>query len=337
MTHQARRRRRCVRSRRRTSSKGRSSTAGRITSTSSRRRRWRCRASSISSPFTRPRRTPPRCRTSIAAPPRPADQQGHVVVTKRMGGGFGGKECQATHPAAIAALVAHKTQAARRASPTTKTTTCASPAAAIRSRTTTRSRFDDDGVITAAQIDFFSDGGAFADLSHVRARARDARTPTTPTTCRTSLIRGTVCRTNYPPNTAFRGFGGPQGVATIENILEEIAVLLKIDPLDVRRRNCYGIDDRNVTPYGQVVRNNMLPRLFDEIAERGDYRDRVAEVARRSTRRRATHLRGHRLHGGEVRHLVQHEVPQPGQRAGQRLPRRLACRSRPARRRWGRA
>ena len=48
-------------------------------------------------------------------------------------------------------------------------------------------------------------------------------------------IRGTVCRTNFPPNTAFRGFGGPQGVANIENMMEEIAAFLKKDALDVRR------------------------------------------------------------------------------------------------------
>jgi xanthine dehydrogenase large subunit len=150
--------------------------------------------------------------------------------------------------------------------------------------------FDDDGVITGAQIDFFSDGGAFADLSTSvlgRALTHADNAYYLPN----ALIRGTVCRTNLPPNTAFRGFGGPQGIATIENILEEIAVLLRIDPMEIRRRNCYGIDDRNITPYGQVVRNNHLPRLFDEIAERGEYASRVGEVAKFNATSR-THLRG---------------------------------------------
>ena len=71
----------------------------------------------------------------------------------------------------------------------------------------------------------------------------------------------------------------------------DIGQILKIDPLEVRRRNCYGIDDRNITPYGQVVRNNHLTRLFDEIAERGEYRSRVAEVAKFNATSR-THLRG---------------------------------------------
>lgn len=211
------------------------------------------------------------------------------VVTKRMGGGFGGKECQATHPAAIAALVAHKLKRPARIAYTKDDDMCVT-GGRHPFQNDYKVAFDDDGVITAAQIDFFSDGGAFADLSTSvlgRALTHADNAYYLPN----ALIRGTVCRTNLQPNTAFRGFGGPQGIATIENILEEIAVLLKIDPLEVRRRNCYGVDDRNITPYGQVVRNNHLPQLFDEIAERGAYRERVADIARFNAASR-THLRG---------------------------------------------
>jgi len=212
-----------------------------------------------------------------------------TVVTKRMGGGFGGKECQATHPAAIAALVAHKLKRPARIAYNKDDDMCVT-GGRHPFQNDYKVAFDDDGVITAAQIDFFSDGGAFADLSTSvlgRALTHADNAYYLPN----ALIRGTVCRTNYAPNTAFRGFGGPQGIATIENILEEIAALLKIDPLEVRRRNCYGIDDRNITPYGQVVRNNHLPQLFDEIAQRGDYKNRVAEVAKFNAASR-THLRG---------------------------------------------
>lgn len=212
-----------------------------------------------------------------------------TVVTKRMGGGFGGKECQATHPAAIAALVAHKLKRPARIAYSKDDDMCVT-GGRHPFQNDYKVAFDDDGVITAAKIDFYSDGGAFADLSTSvlgRALTHADNAYYLPN----ALIRGTVCRTNYPPNTAFRGFGGPQGIATIENILEEIAVLLKIDPLEVRRRNCYGIDERNVTPYGQVVRNNHLPHLFDEIAERSDYRARVADVARFNATS-PTHLRG---------------------------------------------
>src|SRR3954453_15464631 len=269
-------------SRRRTSSKGRSSTAGRTTFISS--SRWR---------VGRPARGGPGELDQVtvhSATENPSEVQDVIapllglpinkvtVVTKRMGGGFGGKECQATHPAAIAALVAHKLKRPARIAYNKDDDMCVT-GGRHPFQNDYKVAFDDEGVITAAQIDFFSDGGAFADLSTSvlgRALTHADNAYYLPN----ALIRGTVCRTNYAPNTAFRGFGGPQGIATIENILEEIAVLLKIDPLEVRRRNCYGINDRNITPYGQVVRNNHLPRLFDEIAERGEYKNRVAEVAK---------------------------------------------------------
>lgn len=212
-----------------------------------------------------------------------------TVVTKRMGGGFGGKECQATHPAAIAALVAHKLKRPARIAYGKDDDMCVT-GGRHPFQNDYKVAFDDDGVITAARIDFYSDGGAFADLSTSvlgRAMTHADNAYYLPN----ALIHGTVCRTNYPPNTAFRGFGGPQGIATIETILEEIAVVLKKDPLEVRRRNCYGVDERNTTPYGQVVRNNHLPRLFDEIAERGEYAKRVADIASFNASSR-THLRG---------------------------------------------
>jgi xanthine dehydrogenase large subunit len=212
-----------------------------------------------------------------------------TVVTKRMGGGFGGKECQATHPAAIAALVAHKLRRPARIAYTKDDDMCVT-GGRHPFQNDYKVAFGDDGVLTGVRIDFYSDGGAFADLSTSvlgRAMTHADNAYYLPN----ALIRGTVCRTNYPPNTAFRGFGGPQGIATIENILEEIAVTLKKDPLEVRRRNCSDIDDRNTTPYGQVVRNNHLPHLFDEIAKRAGYHERVAEVAGFNASSR-THLRG---------------------------------------------
>src|SRR3712207_1074070 len=91
-------------------------------------------------------------------------------------------------------------------------------------------------------------------------------------------VLGRVCKTNLPSNTAFRGFGGPQGVATIENAIEEIASTLGMDALDVRQRNCYGIDHLNVTPYGQLVRNNTLPELFATCRAESNYDERRREI-----------------------------------------------------------
>ena len=126
--------------------------------------------------------------------------------------------------------------------------------------------------------------------------------------------------------------------STIENIIEEIAAV----PRQATRstsaaRNCYGIDDRNATPYGQIVANNTLPRLFDELDAALRLPRARGRPSTRSTRRRRRSSAASRCTAGEVRHLVQHEVPEPGQRAGEHLPRRHACRCRPARRRWARA
>lgn len=212
-----------------------------------------------------------------------------VVQTKRMGGAFGGKEAQATHPAAMAALVARKT---RRPARIVYDKDLDMHATGKRHPFQNRYRvgFTRTGEITALLVDLYSDGGAFADLSPAvmaRAMTHADNAYFVPHI----EIRGTVCRTHTPPNTAFRGFGGPQGVATMENIQEEIATFLKKDPLDVRRTNCYGVDTRNTTPYEQVVENNTLPRLFTELEARCDYRAR-RDAVRAFNESSATHLKG---------------------------------------------
>lgn len=212
-----------------------------------------------------------------------------VVLTKRMGGGFGGKECQATHPAVMAALVAQKTKR---------------PARIVYNKdddmhvTGKRHPFQNryrigfmrSGEIVAAKFDLHSDGGAYADLSPAvmaRAMTHVDNAYFLPNV----EVNGTVCRTNMPPNTAFRGFGGPQGVATIENVMQEIASFLKKDALEVRRANCYQIETRNTTPYGEVVERNTLPRLFTELPQRCDYARRMEDVKRFNATSK-THLKG---------------------------------------------
>jgi xanthine dehydrogenase large subunit len=212
-----------------------------------------------------------------------------IVLTKRMGGGFGGKECQATHPAAMAALVAHQTKRPARMV-YNKDDDMRATGGRHPFQNDYKVAFKSDGTITALRAGIYSDGGAYADLS-TAVMARAMTHIDNAYYIANADITGTVCRTNYPPNTAFRGFGGPQGAITMENILEEIAVYLGIDAFDVRRRNLYGFDDRNTTPYRQVVRNNMLPRLFDEIESRADYRKRAGAVAA-FNKSSETHLRG---------------------------------------------
>jgi xanthine dehydrogenase large subunit len=212
-----------------------------------------------------------------------------VVNTKRMGGAFGGKESQATHPAAMAALVALRTRR-----PTRIAYDKDSDMHVTGKRHPFRNRykvgFTGSGEIVALKVDLYSDGGAYADLSPA-VMARAMTHADNAYFIPNIEIRGTVCRTNMPPNTAFRGFGGPQGVATIENVMEEIAMFLRRDAVDVRRVNCYGTETRNTTPYGEVVANNTLPRLFSELEERCDYRSRAAAV-RAFNESSQTHLKG---------------------------------------------
>jgi len=95
-------------------------------------------------------------------------------------------------------------------------------------------------------------------------------------------VRGFCARTNTQSNTAFRGFGGPQGALAVEMILDSIARQLGLDPLAVRRANFYEPDaglGRNTTPYGQVVQDNILQPLVDQLADSSGYSARREEIA----------------------------------------------------------
>lgn len=212
-----------------------------------------------------------------------------VCVTKRMGGGFGGKESQATHPAVMAGLVALKTKRPARII-YTKDDDMKYTGKRHNFKNKYKVAFTDEGVITALEAHLFADGGAANDLSTAvvgRAVTHSDNAYFIPN----AYICGKICRTNLPPTTAFRGFGGPQGIATIENIMEEIAAYLKKDAWEIRAKNCYGIGDRNTTPYGQIVTNNTLPRLFSELSKTSEYHQRLQGVREFNGKSR-THLKG---------------------------------------------
>jgi xanthine dehydrogenase large subunit len=177
----------------------------------------------------------------------------HAVTVQclRMGGGFGGKETQANAYAAVAALGATLT-----GRPVRVRLTRAQDITLTGKRhgfhATWRVGFDDDGHLLALDSTLTSDGGWSLDLSEpVLARAichidnaywiPDVR------------IHGRIAKTHKTSQTAFRGFGGPQGMLVIEDILGRCAPLLGIDPLDLRRRNFYA--EGQETPYGQPVRH----------------------------------------------------------------------------------
>jgi xanthine dehydrogenase large subunit len=193
-----------------------------------------------------------------------------------MGGGFGGKETQAAQPALLAALVAFKT---RRPARMVYANDLDMQVTGKRHPYQTRYQisFSADGQITGLKSDFYANGGFSADLS-LAVMERTLLHAENAYYIPNFEVSGTVCRTNLPSNTAFRGFGGPQAVVAMENIIEEIAAYLGIDAYEVRRRNCYGVKERNVTPYGQLLQNNTLPAIFEKLAESAQYKQRLAEI-----------------------------------------------------------
>ncbi len=217
-------------------------------------------------------------------------QQNQVIcITKRMGGGFGGKESQACHYAVMAGLVALKTKRPSRAV-LNKDDDMAVTGKRHPFKNKYKVSFKSDGLITALKTELFSNGGAAADLSTSvleRAMLHSDNCYYLPNV----EIYGRICKTNLPPNTAFRGFGGPQGTINMENIIEEIAHYLKIDAYKVRKINCYGVTERNITPYGQIIKNNVLLSILDDLYTNSDYENRLKDVIQ-FNKNSQTHLKG---------------------------------------------
>jgi xanthine dehydrogenase large subunit len=212
-----------------------------------------------------------------------------VVICKRMGGAFGGKETQAAAPAAMAALAAVKTgRRCRIALSKDDDMRCTGKRHPFQSQWSVG--FDSSGRITALSLDLYANAGCACDVSPAileRAMLHADNAYYIPN----YRVTGRLCRTNLPSNTAFRGFGGPQGIVNIENIIEEIALHLGKEALEVRQINCYGVADRNLTPYGQRVDNNTLPALFAQLRQSSGYDQRQQEVAEFNASS-PTHVRG---------------------------------------------
>lgn len=199
-----------------------------------------------------------------------------TVEVRRMGGAFGGKETQANHVAAWTALLAGHTKRPvkiRLSRDEDQIMTGKRHPFVIKYEV----GFDADGKLLALKTEQHSNGGAAADLSFPileRAMFHAENAYYIPDIS----ISGRVWKTNQPPNTAFRGFGGPQGIAAMENIIDRIARFLGKDALHVRRLNFYGERKRNIAPYGQKIENNHLPIIYEQLLESSDYERRRKEV-----------------------------------------------------------
>ncbi len=193
-----------------------------------------------------------------------------TVEVRRMGGAFGGKESQATIIAAIAALLAWK---ARR--PVKLRLPRDDDMRATGKRHPFLARydvgFDGDGRLLALDLVLAANGGNVADHTPAvltRALCHADNCYFLPT----FRFRGLPCKTNTVSNTAFRGYGGPQAMLAIETIIERIARDRGLAIDAVRRRNFYGIDRNDVTPYGMTVEDNIIERVMDEL-------DRAVDLA----------------------------------------------------------
>ncbi len=206
------------------------------------------------------------------------DNHNVTVECRRMGGGFGGKETQCGHMAVWAVLAARK---------------LGRPVKLRMDRDddflVTGKRhpfeyaytvgFDGTGLLTGLKLQMAANCGFSADLSGpVADRAifhvdngyflSDVE------------ISSFRCKTHMQSHTAFRGFGGPQGMIVIEKIMGDIARHLGLDPLAVRQRNLYGVTERNVTHYQMTVEDNILQPLLERLAQTSDYAQRRAQLQR---------------------------------------------------------
>jgi len=199
-----------------------------------------------------------------------------TVEVRRMGGAFGGKETQAAQWAIIAALLADRT-----GKPIKIRLDRDDDMISTGKRHDFRVRydvgFDEEGRIEALDVELAARCGFSADLSGPisdRAMFHSDNGYYLPNV----RIRSYRCKTNTVSNTAFRGFGGPQGMMGIERVIDAIAAELGKDPLEVRLLNLYGDSPRNVTPYHMKVEDNILPELMPELAQSADYGRRREEI-----------------------------------------------------------
>jgi len=199
-----------------------------------------------------------------------------TVLVRRIGGGFGGKETQSFIFAAVCTLLAKKTKF---------------PVKLRMDR-------DDDIIITGKRHDFYSEYevgydelGVIEGLK-IKLASRCGISPdlSGAINARALLhidnayflanvsVENYLCKTNTSSSTAFRGFGGNQGMMVIENIIDNIARSLKKDPSEIRRRNFYQKEKKNITHYGMKIEDNIIHEIFDSLIRSSNYKSRQLNI-----------------------------------------------------------
>ncbi len=199
-----------------------------------------------------------------------------TVETRRIGGGFGGKETQSFIFAAICTLLAKKTK---------------HPVKLRMDR-------DDDIIITGKRHDFYSEYKVgFDELGvikglKIKLASRCGISPDLSEAINERallhidnayflenlLVENYLCKTNTASNTAFRGFGGNQGMMAIENIIDHIANSLKKDPAEIRRRNFYQKKKKNITHYNMKIEDNVMHEIYDQLIKSSNYKSRQLSI-----------------------------------------------------------
>ena len=198
-----------------------------------------------------------------------------TVLVRRIGGGFGGKETNFM-TAAICALLSYKT----------------------RQPIKLRLDRDDDIIITGKRHDFYSEYEVgFNDIGKIeglklKLASRCGMSPDLSFAINERAllhldnayylsdleVKNYLCKTNTSSSTAFRGFGGNQGMMAIENIIDNIARYLKKDPSEVRKNNFYGVKERNTTHYGMKINDNVIEDIFINLLDKSNYKKRYQEI-----------------------------------------------------------
>ncbi len=197
------------------------------------------------------------------------------VECKRMGGGFGGKESQGGHLAVWSAVAAHKfEQAVKMRLDRDEDFQITGKRHPFEYSYTVG--FDDTGLLCGLDLRMMANCGFSADLSGPVAD-RAVFHADNAYFLQDVAIASYRCKTHTQSHTAFRGFGGPQGMVIIEHIMGEVARHLGLDPLAVRQRNVYA-PGRNVTHYGMTLEDNILAPLMAQLAQTSDYQRRRAAL-----------------------------------------------------------
>ena len=199
-----------------------------------------------------------------------------TVETRRLGGSFGGTETQSFVFAAICTLLAKKTKRAVKL----------------------RIDRDDDIIITGKRHDFYSEYEVgFDELGVIKGlrlklASRCGMSPDLSGAINDRallhidnayfleniLVENYLCKTNTASNTAFRGFGGNQGMMAIENIIDHIATSLKKDSAEIRRRNFYQKKKKNITHYNMKIEDNVIQEIFDQLIKSSNYKSRQLNI-----------------------------------------------------------